>query len=146
MSALVSIIIPAYNEEKVIGTLLSSIKKQTYKNIETIVVDDDSTDKTSQVAQKYTKKVYRRKHAERSVQRNFGAEKSKGKYLIFLDADMELTPGVVSDVINKFKKGVGAVVIPEKTTGDGFIQKVRRFEREMYMRDLSIEVARVFDR
>jgi glycosyltransferase involved in cell wall biosynthesis len=142
---LVSIIIPAFNEEKVIGQLLGSIKKQTYKKIETIVVDDASTDNTVEISKKYTKKVYRRVHAERSVQRNFGAKKSKGSILFFLDADMVLSGNVVKDAVKK-KKDYKALVIPEKTTGDGFLQSVRRFEREMYEHDKSIEVARVFDR
>jgi glycosyltransferase involved in cell wall biosynthesis len=146
MAKLVSIIIPTFNEELVIETLLKSIKLQTYKNIETIIVDDESTDNTVAVAKKHTNKVYKRKHAERSVQRNFGAKKSKGDFLVFLDADMELTMGVIEDCVKKMKLGIGALVIPEKTTGNGFIQKVRRFERDMYVGDLSVEVARVFDR
>lgn len=144
---LISIIIPAYNEEKVLGTLLESIKKQTYKNIEMVVVDDSSDDNTSGVARRYTNKVFVEPHAERSKQRNFGAGKSKGEYLIFLDADMELTPKVVEDVFRTIREeGAKALVIPEKTVGEGFIQKIRKFEREMYMKDPDIEVARVFER
>src|SRR3989344_4521097 len=91
---LVSVIIPAFNEEAVIEKLLLSIKSQSYSYIETIVVDDGSIDKTLQLAQKYTTSVYSRGHAERSMQRNFGAKKAKGKYLFFLDADMQLSKNV----------------------------------------------------
>ena len=142
---IVSIIIPTYNEERNIGRLLSSIKKQRVSGIETIVVDDGSKDKTITIAKKYTSKVYSRLHAERSVQRNFGARRARGKYVLFLDADMELTPGVVRDcldTINKFK----GLVIPETTIGQSLLSKIRKFEREMYMGDSTIEVARFFDK
>ena len=141
----VSIIIPTYNESSNIERILSSIEAQTYKKIETIVVDDGSTDDTANLAKKFARKVYTRKHAERSVQRNFGASKAKGKYLVFLDADMELTPKVVGDCVAKIDAGnYGGLVIPERTTGKGFIATIRKFEREMYQGDLTIEVARVF--
>lgn len=146
-SPLVSIIIPTFNEEKNIERLLKSIKNQTYKEIEVIVVDDGSTDNTAKISLQYTKKVYKRGHVERSAQRNFGANKSSGDYFLFIDGDMEFTPNVVKDAIKVLKTGnYELLVIPERTVGKGFIQKVRRFEREMYMGDLTIEVARLFSR
>lgn len=144
---LVSVIIPAFNEAKVIGRLLESLAGQTYGNIETIVIDDFSTDSTAAVAGRFKAKVFTRSHADRSKQRNFGAKKSKGEYLIFLDADMELTPKVVAEAVAKLQLGGwAALVIPEKTVGKGFIQKLRRFEREMYLGDATVEAARVFRR
>lgn len=144
---LVSIIIPTYNEQKNIGRLLTSIKTQTYPDVETIVVDDESTDNTVQIAKQYTSQVYARKHAERSVQRNFGASKSKGEFLLFLDADMELGENVVEQCVKAIKNSdFKALIIPERTTGNSFMAKLRDFERQMYMGDISIEVARFFDR
>ncbi len=153
MKTLISIIIPARNEEKNIGRLIESIKNQTYKqslplsgkNIETIIVDDGSTDKTAEIAKKLGVKVFLRTHLERSAQRNFGAAKAKGKYLVFLDADMELTPKVIEDalkMVDKYK----LLIIPERTVGNNYVAKIRNFEREMYMGDVSIEVARFFDK
>lgn len=144
---LVSVVVPAYNEEKNIGRFVESITMQTYRNVEVLVVDDESKDKTREVARDAGAKVYPRKHAERSAQRNFGAKKSKGEYLMILDADMELTPKVIEDCVITAKKGnYKLLVVPEKTVGEGFTQRVRRFEREMYMGDLSVEVARFFKR
>lgn len=144
---LVSIIIPTFNEESNIVRLLLSIKSQTYKNVESIVVDDNSTDKTVRIATKYADKVYKRKHAERSIQRNFGALKSRGDYLLFLDADMELGSNVVKECVFKAEENnLKALIIPEKTTGKGFISKIRQFEREMYENDFDVEVARFFDK
>ncbi len=143
---LVSIIIPAWNEEKNIGRLLQSIQGQSYKNIETIVVDDGSTDKTAQIAKKLGARVFKRARHERSVERNFGATKAKGEYLIFLDGDMELTNDVIKDCVETaMKSEYKLLVIPERTVGNNFIARVRNFEREMYMGDFSIEVARLFD-
>jgi glycosyltransferase involved in cell wall biosynthesis len=130
---IISIIIPAFNEEKVIERLLKSIKKQTYKKFEIIVVDDGSIDKTIIVARQFTKKVYKRTHAERSVQRNFGAKKAKGKYLFFLDADMELLPKVLSECIDKVSnKQVGVVIVPEESVSTNYWERVKAFERSFY--------------
>ncbi len=144
---LISIIIPARNEERNISRLIESINNQTYKNIETIVVDDGSTDKTVSIAKKMKAKVFSRGHLERSAQRNYGAEKSRGKYLVFLDADMELEKNVIKDTLKTaLEKKYKLLIIPERTVGDNFVAKVRNFEREMYMGDFSIEVARFFQR
>lgn len=143
---LVSIIIPARNEERNIGRLLESINSQTYAKIETIVVDDGSTDNTISIAKKNKAKVFSRGHLERSAQRNFGAEKSLGDYLVFLDADMELEKSVIEDCVKTANDKYKLLVIPERTVGNNFIGKIRNFEREMYMGDFSIEVARFFDR
>ena len=97
---LVSIIITTKNEEKNIGRCLKSIKKQACPNIEIIVVDNNSIDKTKQITKKYTKNVFN-KGPERSAQRNFGAQKAKGKYLLFLDADMTLSPQLIKKAVHK---------------------------------------------
>lgn len=125
-SKLVSIIIPTFNEAKNIKRLITSIKNQSYKNFEILVVDDGSTDETCDIAKKEKVRVFKRKHAERSVQRNFGAKKAKGKILIFLDADMELTENVLKDCVKLFNSSkYKALIIPEKTTGDSTMAKIR---------------------
>lgn len=129
----ISVIIPAYNEAGVIGRLLISLKKQNYKNIEVIVIDDDSTDNTVDISKKYTTLVFFRKHAERSVQRNFGAKQAKGEYLLFLDADMELTPTILEECVEAINgKNIGAIAIPEKSIATNFWEKVKAFERSFY--------------
>lgn len=144
---LVSIIIPAFNEQRNIERLLKSIKKQSYRSIETIVVDDGSSDATVEVSKRFTSKVYKEKHAERSAQRNFGASKARGNYLLFLDADMELTKNVIKDCVEVAEShDFRAIVIPERTVGKEFVQNVRKFEREMYEGDPTIELARFFER
>ena len=142
MKPKVSIIIPTYNEENNIGRLLKSIKLQSYKNIETIVVDDGSTDKTVEISKKFTKKVFARSHAERSIQRNFGASVSSGEYLLFLDADMQLSKNVVRECVEATLKNkkVGSITIPEEPVAKSFWEKVKKHEREFYNLDGDIEV------
>jgi len=132
---LVSITITTKNEENNIADCLKSIKQQTYpqKFIEIIVIDNNSIDKTKQIAKKYTKKVFN-KDPERSVQRNFGMiEKSKGKYLMFLDADMTLSKTTINKAVSELENtDLGALYIHEIILGDSFFSKVRNFERSFY--------------
>lgn len=143
---LVSLIITTKNEEKNIPTLLKSIKKQSYKKVEIIVVDNNSIDKTKEIARRYTTKVFN-KGPERSFQRNLGAGKAKGKYLLILDADMELTKDVIKSCLETIRESKDkALIVPERTVGDNFLAKVRSFERDMYVGDPTIELARFFER
>ncbi len=131
MKPLVSVIITTKNEEKHIKNCLESIKNQTYKNIEIIVVDNNSTDKTKKIAREYTKKVYN-KGPERSAQRNYGVNKANGSWILYIDADMILSRKVIEDCVNHIKKGIVAMYIPEIVMGNSFWSKVRRFERTFY--------------
>jgi glycosyltransferase involved in cell wall biosynthesis len=143
---LISVIVTTKNEANNIGRLLDSIKKQTYPNIEIIIVDNNSNDKTKEISKEHTKLVFNF-GPERSAQRNYGVGKAKGDYVVILDADMELSDRVIEDCVNTaVKEHLKVLVIPEKTVGEGIISRIRQFEREMYMGDLSIEVARFFDR
>ena len=84
---MISIIIPACNEENYIKDTLDSISMQDYKDYEIIVVCNGCTDKTEAIAKKYTKKVFNLKEGNVLKAKNFGAKKSKGDIIIFLDAD-----------------------------------------------------------
>jgi glycosyltransferase involved in cell wall biosynthesis len=130
---LVSVITTTRNEEKVIKRLLESIKMQTYSNIEIIVVDNNSNDKTKTIASEYTKKVYN-VGPERSAQRNYGVSKAKGKYILILDADMELTKKIVFMCLQKVNKinKFGGLVIKEESIAVNYWEKVKAFERSFY--------------
>ena len=130
---LVSIVVTTKNESDVLERLLKSIKYQTYSSSELIVIDNGSTDKTLLIAKKYTRNVHTF-GPERSAQRNFGAKKAKGKYIIFLDADMELTPKVIAQCIAAIEKNtkIGAVGIPEVSVAKEFWEKVKAYERSFY--------------
>lgn len=131
---LVSIIISTKNEEKNIVRCLDSLAHQAYSPMEIIVVDNDSSDKTKQVARRYTRRVYNVR-PERSTQRNFGAKKiAKGKYLLFLDSDMTVSPDTIKTAVSRMEKDYVLVglYISEVVTGTSFWSRVRRFERNFY--------------
>jgi len=130
----VSVIITTKQEEENIANCLRSVKNQTYpqENIEIIVVDNDSTDRTKDIACQYTDKVYNY-GPERSAQRNFGARKANGKYILYLDADMILSKNVINECVEKCEEeGYIALYIPEKILGKGLWAKIREFERGFY--------------
>ena len=141
---LVSIIITTKNEEDVLGNLLESVKKQTHKSVEVLLVDNNSTDKTKDIGKKYGARVFN-KGPERSTQRNFGVKKAKGKYVLVLDADMVLTKNVLKELIEK-AKNYKVLIVPEKSFGEGFWVKFKIFEREFYEGEDLIEAARFFER
>ncbi|MEK7616897.1 MAG: glycosyltransferase [Patescibacteria group bacterium] len=133
MLPLVSVIITTKNEAKVIERLLVSLRSQSYKNIEIILIDNDSTDSTTKIAKKFTNKVYNF-GPERSAQRNFGVKKAQGIHLLFLDADMELSDKVIEECISSINSSTrfAGVIIPEKSVAKTFWEEVKAFERSFY--------------
>ncbi len=92
MEPKVSIIVPIYNVEKYIGKCIESIMNQTLKDIEVILVNDGSTDKSGKIADKYASidnriKVIHQKNLGQGVARNKGIEISNGKFIGFVDSD-----------------------------------------------------------
>lgn len=130
---LVSVIVTTKNEQNVVERLLESLLEQSYRNIEIIIVDNNSTDQTKKTALMFTKKVFDF-GPERSAQRNFGAKKARGEYLFFLDADMRLSKDVIRECVEGSKsiKNMGAIVVPEVSLAHTFWEKVKGFERSFY--------------
>jgi len=91
-----SVIIPAYNEASLLPACLDSLTKQTYPDYEVIVVDDGSTDNTTNFLKHYSPSYpyshYRTRHQGAGGARNYAAIRAKGKILVFLDADMTASP------------------------------------------------------
>jgi glycosyltransferase involved in cell wall biosynthesis len=146
LNPLVSVIVTTRNEERNIGNCLQSIQLQTYKPIEIIVVDNNSTDKTQKIACSFTDVVVN-KGPERSAQRNHGiCGLAKGEFAMFIDADMILTPTLVESCVEEFEaEGVVALHIDEVILGRGKLANARRFERSFYSGTV-IDGARFFNR
>lgn len=139
---LVSVIIPTKNSARTLDKCLKSIQDQTYPNIEIILVDNNSTDNTKEIAKKYTNKVYN-KGPERSAQTNYGVKKSSGEYVYKIDSDFVLEKEVVAQCIQKIKEGYDAVVVHNSPdTSVSWIAKVRKFEVDMYKYDITHSSAR----
>ncbi len=103
---LVSVVIPTYNRASILKKTIHSVLQQTYKKLEIIIVDDGSTDNTSQIVKDFNFKqiVYMRKeHAGASSARNEGIRNSKGKYISFLDSDDIWMPEKIEAQLNVFK-------------------------------------------
>ena len=99
---LLSIIIPTLNEEDNLQNLLNSIKKQNFSDYEIIVSDNNSQDKTRLIAKKYGCKIVKGGLPPRA--RNNGALAARGKYLLFLDADVILDKNFLTNTINEMEK------------------------------------------
>lgn len=146
---LISIVITTKNEEANIERCLKSIKSQKYKGkIEIIVVDNFSTDQTVILARKYTDLIFQT-GPERSAQRNFGAKKANGRLLLFLDADMQLSPNVIRECVGLARgKGPKTIVaISEIGRGYNFWGKALSLEKNCYFQGPTwIIAARFFPR
>ncbi len=94
----VSVIIPVYNEEKLIAQCLASLEKQSVKNIEIIVVDDGSTDSSKSIAKKFDITILKQHHKGPGNARNLGAKNAKGEILVFVDADMTFDKHFIRDL------------------------------------------------
>lgn len=112
---LVSIIIPVYNVEKYIENCLKSIIKQTYKNLEIILIDDGSNDCSVKIIEKYIGdkriKLIKQKNKGVSAARNIGIKKAKGKYLMFVDSDDWLDLNCIEKCINFMEKNGLEIVL-----------------------------------
>lgn len=104
MKQLVSIIIPAFNEQKIIENCLDSLKKQLYKPLEIIVVDDGSTDDTLKIISNLKLQIsnltlLHQNHLGPGPARNRGAVSAKGEILVFVDSDMTFDKDFVTDLV-----------------------------------------------
>lgn len=141
---LVSVIIPTYNSSRTLEKCLQSVKDQTYSNIELIVVDNNSTDNTKEIARKFTDLVFNQ-GPERSAQRNFGAKQAKGELFLIHDSDIYFDPESVAECVDlAINQNADAVILPEKSIGEGFWTKVKAFERSFYVGNDYIEAVRFF--
>ena len=130
---LITVIIPTKNSSRTIKGCLESIRNQTYKNIEILVIDAISSDNTCEIVCKYDTRMFSLE-GERTKAKNFGISKAKGKFLFFIDSDMVLEKNVIEECVqieNRYEK-LNGVVIPEHSIGSSFWVKVRDFERSLY--------------
>ncbi len=111
----VSVIIPAFNEEKFIEQCLLSVKNQTFKQLEIIVVDDGSKDRTVEISKKYADFVINQNHLGCGRARNAGAKAASGEILVFIDADMRLHEECIEKLIAPITEGLhkGTCVVNE---------------------------------
>ncbi len=105
----ISVIVPVYNKEKYLNQCIQSILTQTYKNIELILVDDGSTDKSGDICDEWAKNdarvvVIHQKNGGVSKARNVGLEKAAGNWVSFIDSDDWLSDSLYSDAMQAIEK------------------------------------------
>jgi glycosyltransferase involved in cell wall biosynthesis len=141
----VSVVVTTLNEEADLGRCLTSIRSQTVAGVEIVVVDNGSTDGTREIAAALADTVLNQ-GPERSTQRNVGAQTARADYILFADADMELSPTVLEECLAAASGPVSAVIVPERSVGEGLWSAAKALERSCYIGDETIEAPRFFSR
>lgn len=132
INQLVSIIVPVYNAETYLNQCIKSILSQTYENIELILINDGSHDKSGLICEKYSAMdkrvtVISQKNQGPSVARNKGIEYSKGDFIQFVDADDKIDRTMIEKLMKANQKDVELVLCGYKTislTGENITKKV----------------------
>lgn len=105
---MVSIVIPVYNEERLISSCLDSLSRQTFKDFEVILVDDESTDSSKASAKSLKLKnlqILSQNHQGPGPARNLGVKHAKGGILVFVDADMTFETNFIKKLTEPILKG-----------------------------------------
>ncbi len=145
----VSVLIPAYNEEKSIKETIKSVLAQDYENLEVIVIDDGSKDKTFEVAKSikdHRLRIFRKEHEGKSKALNFGLSKAKGEIIVTTDADTLLDNSAVNELVRRFYNDVVAVGGQVRVLGKSFLERaqdiehlrIAMFRRAKELEDLSV--------
>lgn len=105
---LVSVIIPAYNAADYIQRCVNSVRKQTYKKLQIIIVDDGSTDNTFNMCKKYTEEdsrieLYSKENSGVANTRNYGLNCVNGDYVMFVDTDDYIAPNMITLLLSKIR-------------------------------------------
>ena len=113
---LVSVMVPVYNCEKYISRCLNSIINQTYRNLEIIIIDDGSTDKSGKIADEYSEKdcrihVIHQENSGLASSRNRALAEAKGEYLMFIDADDYLHLHMIDSLYNDIRNNEADMAI-----------------------------------
>jgi len=135
---LVSAIIPTYNSSSTIEACIKSVKAQTYPNVETIVVDNYSTDETREIAESLGARTLLM-GPERSAQMNYGVKEAKGEYILRIDSDMILDKDTITKCLNLCYEGADAVVLPvlpHPSKLNNFWVSCRMLEQKMLLDDM----------
>lgn len=112
----VSIVIPVYNAENYLSQCIESLKNQTYRDIEIILVNDGSTDNSLEICKKYANqdsriKVHSIENSGVSAARNLGIDLATGKYITFVDSDDWAEPSMVEAAVHNMEETESDIVI-----------------------------------
>lgn len=102
----VSVVVPVFNVEKYLTSCVESLKAQTLKNIEILLIDDGSTDKSGAICDRYAKEnenifVYHKLNEGLGEARNYGVQYAKGDFIAFVDSDDKVAPNMLEVMYNR---------------------------------------------
>ena len=140
---LISVIVPIYNVEKYLDRCIYSIKQQTYKNIEVILVDDGSPDNCGNMCDEYVKqdsrfRVIHKQNEGLGFARNSGLDIARGEYVVFIDSDDFVKEEYIEKMYSEIKnKNVDTVVCgickyynKDRIIRKNFVDKVVYYEND----------------
>ena len=148
---LISIIVPIYNVQKYLDRCMKTLLNQTYRNIEIILVDDESPDECSKMCEEYAQidqrvKVIHKKNGGLGFARNSGLEIAQGKYIIFVDSDDYVTENMCHLLYEAAKKYEADVVYGgifyadgEKIKESKVVTKERVWKGKQEVKDLLLD-------
>lgn len=127
----ISIIVPIYNAEKYLKKCIDSLVNQTKKELEILLINDGSTDKSEEIINSYHDsriKYYKNKNQGIGKTRNFGIEKSTGKYIMFIDSDDYLDENACEILYNKAENDKLDIVLCDfyKLYDSGKLEEVKQ--------------------
>lgn len=116
MNELVSVVVPVYKAEKYIRKCVESILKQTYSNIELILIDDGSPDRSGEICDELKKhdsriSVIHKSNEGAGKSRNRGIKEAKGSYITFIDSDDYIEETLIEKCMQRIKQGVPSLVM-----------------------------------
>ena len=148
MKPFFSIIVPTLNEEHFLPLLLSDLERQKNKNFEVIIIDGTSVDGTKQIAQEFSKKLeltfFQVKKHNVSFQRNLGAQKAKGTFVVFLDADASVSSYFTKKLHSYILRTKGLVFLPALAPDEMNSQTKVVFNFTNFIVEMSQSIGRPF--
>jgi len=103
MSPIISVVVPVYQTEKYLRECLYSLSRQTYKNLEFLLIDDGSTDRSPQICDEQASadsrfRVFHREHAGIATSRNYGLKMATGEFIAWVDSDDSIEPEYIQNL------------------------------------------------
>lgn len=139
VNPLVSIVVPIYNMGSKLESCVLSLVKQTYENIEIILIDDGSKDNSLNVCKSLVDKdnrisVYHTENQGSGPARNYGISQAKGKYIYFPDADDFLNDKAIEILVRKAEETNSDIIVfgYQSITPSGKVASVKKYENRLF--------------
>lgn len=147
VNALITVIVPVYNVEKYLSYCYATIAQQTYSNLEIILVDDGSTDRSGQICDEIANRdkrvrVIHKENEGLGLARNSGLKVASGKYVLFVDSD----DYIEIDMVQKLYERIVQYDVDTSFCGYSvFFEEGRKQEKESYYKDNIFEKNEIVD-